>query len=268
MIRFPWRKRAIIVAGALLLAIAVASCGGGGGSDVTARPIDDSLLGTMAVYEVDLPGDFAGFVRIEGSGFKNNEQSAAEAFDPVDEAQDLERFGQEREYVRRYGPEAGGTTPTGAINFVSATRLFTDASGAKSYLADELADIEGSVGKESGGATIDKVERLKVGGIGDEAAAVRITMTVTGGASERQEYDTQLFFRRGRLLASLEAIRADQVDFKSDLETLARSLNERIQIVLKEAPAATPAPASSPAPAGSPIPTASPAATGTATPAQ
>jgi hypothetical protein len=262
MIRFPWRKRAILAAGALLLATGVASCGGGGGGDVTARPIDDSVLGTMAVYEVDLPGDFAGFVRIEGSGFKDNEQSAAEHFDPVDEAQDLERFAQEREYVRRYGPsEAGGATSAGAVNFVSAVRLFKDASGASGYLTDELTDIEGSVGKESGGITINAVERLKVGGIGDEAAGVRMTMTVAGGGSERPEYETLVFFRRGRLLVSLAAIRGDEVDFKSDLETLARSLNERIQIVLKEAPAV------SPAPAGSPMPSASPAAAGSATPA-
>jgi hypothetical protein len=241
MIRFPWDKRAILAAGVLLLATGVASCGDGGEADVTARPIDDSVLGTMAVYEVDLPGDFAGFVRIEGSGFKSNEQSAEEHFDPVDEAQDLERFAQEREYVRRYGPAgADESTPAGAINFVSAVRLFQDAAGASGYLEDELADIEGSVGKEAAGVTIDAVERLKLGGIGDEAAGVRITMTVAAEGSERPEYETRVFFRRGRLLLSLAAVRADDTDFKSELETLARSLDERIKIVLEATPVASP----------------------------
>jgi len=254
MIRFPWGKRAILAAGALLLAAGVASCGGGGKADVTDRPIDDTVLGTMAVYEVDLPGDFAGFVKIEGSGFKNNEQSAQENFDPVDELQDLERFAQEREYVRRYGPEADGSTSAGAINFVSAVRLFKDASGAAAYLEDELADTEGSVGKEAAGVTIDAVKRLKVGGIGDKAAGVKITMTVAGEGSERPEYETRVFFRRGRLLVDLAAIRRDDIDFKSELETLARSLDERIEIVLKEEPAVSPAPAASPTPEASPTP--------------
>jgi hypothetical protein len=256
MIRFPWGKRAILAAGAILLATVVASCGDGGEADVTARPIDDSVLGTMAVYEVDLPEDFAGFVRVEGSGFMNNEQSAEGHFDPVDEAQDLERFAQEREYVRRYGPpEADGSTPAAAISFVSAVRLFQDASGASGYLADELTDIEGSVGKESGGVTIDAVERLKVGSIGDEAAGVRMTMARDG---EGPAYDTRVFFRRGRLLLSLAAVRADDEDFKSELETLARSLDERIEIVLKEVPAASPAPAVSPAGEASPAAEVSP----------
>jgi len=210
----------------------------------------------MAVYEVDLPQDFAGFVRIEGSGFKDNEQSAEGHFDPVDEAQDLERFAQEREYVRSYGPaEADGSTPAAAIGFVSAVRLFQDAAGAGGYLADELADIEGSVGKEAAGVTIDAVERLKMGGIGDEAAGVAITMARDG---EGPTYETRVFFRRGRLLVSLAAVRADDVDFKSELETLARSLDERIEIVLEEAPAASPAPATSPAAETSPSPVASP----------
>ena len=250
MIRFPWGMRAILAAGALLLATGVASCGDGGEeADITARPIDDSVLGTMAVYEVDLPGDFAGFVRIEGSGFKNNEQSAEGHFDPADEAQDLERFAQEREYVRRYGPAADASVSGAAISFVSAVRLFKDALGAAGYLEDELADIEGSVGKDIGGTTIDKVERLKVGSIGDEATGVKTTMTLDGEGAEGPAYETQVFFRRGRLLISLAALRADDIDFKSELETLARSLDERIRIVLESAPAASPTPEASPAPA-------------------
>jgi hypothetical protein len=133
-----------------------------------------------------------------------------------------------------------------AISFVSAVRLFKDALGAAGYLEDELADIEGSVGKDIGGTTIDKVERLKVGSIGDEAAGVKTTMMLDG---EGPAYETRVFFRRGRLLISLAALRADDIDFKSELETLARSLDERIRIVLESAPAASPTPEASPAPA-------------------
>jgi hypothetical protein len=149
----------------------------------------------------------------------------------------LEQFVQEREYVRRYGPAADASVSAAAISFVSDVRLFTDAAGADGYLEDELADIEGSVGKDIGGAISDKVERLKVGSIGDEAAGVRTTMTLAGGGPA---YETQVFFRRGRLLVSVAAVRSDDVDFKSELETLARSLDERIKIVLEATPVANP----------------------------
>jgi hypothetical protein len=255
MIRLPGSK--ILVAGVLLLAMGAASCGGddGGGEDPTARPIDDSLLGTMAVYEVDLPGDFAGFVRVEGSGFKNNEQSAEGHFDPVDEAGDLERFAQEREYVRRYGPaENGSATQRQSISFVSSVRLFIDATGAGGYLEDELADLEGGVGKEVEGAIVNTVERVDIGGIGDEAAGMRSSMTLEDGGLV---HETQVFFRRGRLLITLTALRTDEVDYKPELEALARSLDERIDIVLEEAPAASPA-AVSPSEATSPAAEVSP----------
>jgi len=228
----PW------VAG-LLLAVAMAACGGGGEADITARPISDADLGTMAVYEVDLPGEFAGFVRTEASGFKTNEQSAEENFDPADEAQDLERFGQVGEYVRAYGPpEVEGTVAQGeAISLVSGVRLFGDAAGAAGYLQDELADVDGSVGKQIGGATIGEVSRFKVKRIADEAVGVRTRLMFRDDGSERLAYATAVSFRRGRLLLSIAAVRMDEKDVSAELELLLRSLDERIKVVLQAAPA-------------------------------
>lgn len=229
--------------GGLLLAMAMAACGGGGEADITARPISDADLGMMAVYEVDLPEEFAGFVRITGeSGFKTNEQSAEKHFDRADEAQDLEQFGQVRQYIRAYGPsEAGEPAPQeGAIGLVSGVRLFGDAAGASGYLQDELADADGSVGKEAGGATIEEVERFKVGRVADEAVGVRTRLMFREDGSERLAYATTVSFRRGRLLLGIAAVRMDDKDIGAELELLARSLDERIQVVLQAAPVATP----------------------------
>ena len=228
--------------GGLLLATAMAACGGDGEPDLTARPISDADLGTMALYEVDLPQDFAGFVRTTESGFKTNEQSAERHFDPADEADDLELFGQVREYIRAYGPPPiNGMIPQEeAISFVSSARLFEDPSGASDYLEDELADIEGSVGKDMGGATIEEVERFKVGGIADEAAGVRTTLVLPDDGSERPAYGTQVFFRRGRLLLTIAVVRTDDEDVSAELEVLARSLDERIQVVLETTLMASP----------------------------
>lgn len=227
----PW------VAG-LLLVMAMAACGGGGKADITDRPISDADLGMMDVYEVDLPGDYAGFVRTGESGFRTNEQSAEENFDPVDEAQDLERFGQVSRYVRAYGPPEvdGSAVQEGAVGLASSVRLFGDASGAAGYLQDELADVDGSVGKDLGGATIEEVARFKVHKIGDEAIGVRTRLVLREDGSERFLYSTTVAFRRGRLLSSIAAVRTDDKDVSPELELLARSLDERIQVVLQATP--------------------------------
>lgn len=220
--------------GGLLLAVAMAACGGGGEPDLTARPISDADLGTMALYEVDLPQEFADFVRTSESGFKTNEQSAERHFDPADEAQDLELFGQVREYVRVYRLPVGGQIPQReAISLVSSARLFEDPSGASDYLQDELADMEASVGKDMGGTTIEKLERFKVDGIADEAVGARTTLLLPDDGSERPAYGTQVSFRRGRLLLSIAVIRTDDKDVGGELDVLARSLDDRIQVVLQ-----------------------------------
>jgi len=226
----------------LLLAMAMEACGGGGGADLTSRPISDADLGMMAVYEVDLPEAFGGFVRTGESGFKTNEQSAEGHFDPADEAEDLERFGQVSEYVRAYGPpEAGGpATQSVAISFVSGARLFNDALGASNYLQDEVADLKGSVGKDVGGTTIEKLERFGIGGIADEAVGLRTRMVFRSEGSERLAYGTQVSFRRGRLLITITALRADDKDIGGEIKALARSLDERIRVVLQATPVANP----------------------------
>lgn len=231
----PW------VAG-LLLAMAMAACGGGGEADITARPLNDADIGMMDVYEVDLPAEFAGFIRTEASGFKSNEQSAEENFDPVDEAEDLERFGQVSEYIRAYGPpEVEGTVAQGeAISLVSGVRLFGDAAGASGYFQDELADVDGSVGKQIGGATIEEVSRFKIKRIADEAVGVRTRLMFRDDGSERLAYATAVSFRRGRLLLSIAAIRTDDKDVSAELELLLRSLDERLQVMLQAEPVTTP----------------------------
>jgi hypothetical protein len=242
MSRLPSGKSIIPWVSGLLLAIAMAACGGGGESDLTARPISDADLGTMAVYEVDLPQEFDGFVRTTESGFKTNEQSAEMNFDPADEANDLELFGQVREYVRIYElPPVGGQIPQGeAISLASSARLFEEPSGASDYLEDELADLEGSVGKELGDTTIEEFERFGVSGIGDEAVGVRTTVMSPDDGSERLTYATQVSFRRGRLLLSIAVVRTDDEDVSAELKDLARDLDERIQVVLETTLMASP----------------------------
>jgi len=232
----------------------MSACGGGGGDgDPTERPINNADLAIMAVYDPDLPQEFAGFVRTADSGIKTNEQAAQMAPDPEEEALDQEQFGQLGEYVRKYAPPGGGTPATDerAFRLVSTVQLFPDAAGASGYLADEATDLEGSIGKQSEGGTIQQVKRFKPPKIGDESVGLRMTLAVGEGDQERPAYGTQVSFRYGRLLLSVTLVRTDDTDIGREVETLARSLEERLKVMFEAQPEITPTSSgTSPTPSG------------------
>lgn len=233
----------VALAGALVLVVAMSACGGGGeDGDLAGRPITDSELAIMGVYEPDLPQEFADFVRTADSGLKTNEEAAEMHSDPQDEAQDQERFGQLSEYVRAYQPPVAATPATdgGAIGLISTVQLFQDAAGASGYLEDELADLEGSIGKESDSGTLQQVKRFKTASIGDESVGVRMSLTTSDGGQERPAYETQVSFRHGLLLLSVTVVRTDDKDVGSEVETLARGLEERIKVILGAQPVTSP----------------------------
>lgn len=242
MIRLPSGKRVVLWTGALLLAMGVTACGGGGEGDLTARLITDAELATMALYEVDLSEEASSFVRTVNSGIQTNEQSARRHFNPEDEIQDLEQFGQVSEYVREYKPPGGQAPATveGAIAVVSEVQLFRDVAGAEGYFEDDLVDLEGEIGRERDGETLEDVERFNVGNIADESAGLRTRMTVRDGGSERPAYGTRVSFRRGRLLVSITVVRTNDEDINDEVEALVRSLDDRIKIVLQAAAVASP----------------------------
>ncbi|GAG23072.1 unnamed protein product, partial [marine sediment metagenome] len=51
---------------------------------------------------------------------------------------------------------------------------------------------------------------------------------------------TQVFFRRGRLVVGVAVVRTNDKDVGGELAVLARTLDERIQVVLEAMPAASP----------------------------
>ena len=232
-------------AGALVLAVALSACGGGGEqADLTERPISDSELAIMGVYEPDLPQGFAGFVRTADSGLKTNEQAAEMHPDPEEEAQDQEQFGQLSEYVRAYQPPGAATSAAdgAAISLVSTVQLFQDAAGASGYMADDVADLEASIGKASNGSTLQQVERFKTASIGDESVGRRMSETIDEGGQQRSAYGTRISFRYGRLLLSVTVLRADDQDVSKEIEALTRGLEERIKVILSAEPVTSPTP--------------------------
>jgi len=223
----------------------LAACGGGDEEeDITALHITDAELTMMVLSMAELLEGYAGFEGIEVSSFKTNEQTAEEDFDPQDEAQDLERFGRVKEYVRIYGsPEIEEPLgPERAILLASRVQLFQEAEGASGYLKDHLAEMEGGAGKKSEGATMEQAERFRVGGIADESAGMRARMVFPEDDGPGFEaYGTWVFLRRGRLLSNVMLVTMEDKDVSAAVEALSRELDDRIQAVLLIAARPTPA---------------------------
>lgn len=245
MIGLSGAKCRILWAVALLVAVSLAACGGGDGeSDSTARDITDAELTIMALSIADLGEQYAEYEVTEDSGFRTNEESAARDFDPGDEAQDLERFERIKEYERVYErPEADGASDEeGPVIVASGVQLFQDSKGASGYFADDLADLEHNIGKESEGTILEQVERFDVADIEDESAAVRLELASGDDDPVVRSYGTRVSFRRGRLVASLLVVRTDDEDIGTEVEALALRLNDRIGAVLEVAAQASPTP--------------------------
>ena len=229
----------------VLLAGALAACGGGGGqeSEMPSSEITDAELTMMVLSMAELREGYAGFEGIEASSFKTNEQTAEEDSDPQDEAQDLERFGRVKEYVRTYGsPQIEQPLgPERAILLASRVQLFQEAEGASGYLKDHLAEMKDGAGKKSQGATVEQAKRFDVEGIGDESAGMRARLVFPEDDGPGFEaYGMWVFLRRDRLLSSVLLVTMEDQDVGAAVEALAREVDNRIQAILLIAPQLTP----------------------------
>ena len=227
----------------VLLAGALAACGGGDEEDITAGQITDAELTMMVLSMAELHEGYAGFEGIEVSSFKTNEQTAEEDFDPQDEAEDLERFGRVKEYVRTYGsPEIEEPLgPERAILLASRVQLFEEADGASGYLKDHLAEMKDGAGKKSEGATVEQATRFNVERIADESAGMRARLVFPeDDGSGVEAYGTWVFLRRGHLLSSVVLVTMEDEDVSAAVEALAREIDNRIQAILLIAAQPTP----------------------------
>jgi hypothetical protein len=230
------RSRALLGWVAVIaLSAALAACGDNGGPDLTLREITDEELSLMVLRRADLGEEYADLRFIEQSDFVTNETRVKWALDPEDEADDLERFDRLNGYEAVYVAFSRPTEEGGALDEIRlGVALFADAAGASDYLEDELTDIEQGIGGEHLGRTLEEVKRFKVGGIADRSVGFRARATAAPGQDSAAPTNiTQVYFRRGRLLADVAIGRLDEEDASEAVQTLARELDERIQAVLR-----------------------------------
>ena len=243
------QKIVLLVVGSFLATGILAACGGGAeeenaSENASGRDITDAELTMMVVSLAELGERYVGFEGNEISAFKTNDESAEEDFDPEGEAQDLERFGRVKEYVRVFGSPKNQEPlgSEGAILLASGVQLFEEAEGAAGYLKDYLAEMEDGTGTNSQGFTVGRGQSFKVQGIGDEAAGMRAVMAFPqDGGPGAEAYGTWVFFRRGHLLSSLLLVTTEDTDVSATVESLSREADNRIQAILLLAPEGTPA---------------------------
>jgi hypothetical protein len=234
------------VAIALLLSICLAvlsACGGGGGGDLTGgevgsdeleralRSVVDSDLALMVVPQEDLGDEFADLETDEGSGFVDNQEAADGTVDPDDTASDLESAGRLNGYELAYSDGSGSALEAGegVVQVATDVSLFRDAGAASDFLAKEAEDHQRFEGKEiRPSLTLEEVETFAVDGLGDEAIGLRVRASLAGA----ELYLTSVSFRMNRLVGGAWVFRADDASVNSQVEAIARTLEERVKDVL------------------------------------
>lgn len=223
----------------------LAACGGGNGADELERALQsvtENDLAIMILPQEDLGEEFADLEIDEDSGFVDNEQAADGTIDPHDTADDLEQAGRINGYELGYEApdwfsvlEAG----QGVIAVDTEVVLFEDGPAASEFLAKQVDDSLRLEGEEiQTGITLEEVETFQVVGLADEAVGQRRRISF----GDAQMYGTVVGFRLDRLLGSAAIVRADDANVNSQVEEIARALEERIEGVLLGDVVGTPVP--------------------------
>jgi hypothetical protein len=222
----------------LLVALAFLSasaCGGGGGpKDMTDREITDGELSLMVLPLSDLGSQYAQFeLSQDESGFQSNDKTIENAFDPEDEAADVQRFGRVKGYEEDYLSSAGLLGGTGPFHIATGVILHEQADGASGNLKNGVEDAQKAVGGTKDDATLETSEEFSVKDVGQEAAGLFQKGSVAGNDGGLTFYQTLVGFRQGRLIGSVSITRLDDEDVRDEATALARKLDDRILAVLR-----------------------------------
>ena len=224
-------RRGVLAAAAVCSLLAVAGCGGGGSSSTS--HVTRAQLARMV-----LPRSALGGVPVRDwvkhpVGFQTNAEFARGSLDSRLTAASLAEGGRLSGYVLGYSlshPQIvrALSRGSGAINVTTEVDLYRDAAGAGRVMARGISDLRSLVGKRiGGGATLAHGATFSVRRVGD--AGVGFTFDVIKGV---HIYFTEVSFRYGRLLAYVGETRADHKRVDAAVIALARSLDERIKLVL------------------------------------
>jgi hypothetical protein len=222
----PRSQRGLVLAGALVLA--GCSVGGREAQEPTEpHAVTKAQLAAMVLPAEELGPSIKGLEVDDDSGLLNNAEAADDSIDPDDTGESLRAAGRisghERSYVH---PKL--ISSKGVLGVGSAVELFEDPVYAAQYLHERLNDYE-RFRNAVPGLKLSEHSEFEAAAIGDEAAGQRVKITAPGVATG---YETDIVFRRGRIVAWVAVVRADRRDTREEALSLAAELNSRIQAVL------------------------------------
>jgi hypothetical protein len=225
----PRFVRGPVLAGAFVLA--GCSVGGEDSRPVAEQPeISRAQLAAMVLPAEALGASIEGLERDEDSGVIGNADAADDSIDPDDTGRSLKGAGRvtgyDLEYVHPRLISARGGKRT--LDVRTAVELFEDPVFATQYLQARLGDYV-RFRKAVPGVRLSVYSEFEVVAIGDEAGGRRVKATFPGVLTG---YVTDVVFRRGRIVATVEVVRADRSDARQEALRLAVELDRRIQAVL------------------------------------
>lgn len=231
----------MVLAGVLLLA----GCGLGQKDEPAAGEQPEITKAQLAVMvlPVDQLGEGVAALEVDDDvGLVDNRQAADDSLDPDDSGKSLRSDGRLTGYKLSYShPRLLSTKTKGVLGVGSSVEVLEDPVYAAQYLHARLNDYE-AFKKAVPGIKLSGVSSFEAP-VGDEAGGRRVKLSIPGVLTG---YLTDVYFRRGRIVASVEVVRGDRADAQEEALRLAGELDRRIQAVLsgeiKVEPAKKPGP--------------------------
>ena len=229
---------------ATLFALSAVASACGGGDDELKQALEslgENDLAIMVLPQDKLGDEFADLEVDEDSGFQDNKSRADNTIDPEDTADDLEGAGRINGYELMYHDPSWSALDTGegVLSVDTEVELFKDSDGASDFLAKQIDDYQQLEGEEvEADMVLEEVETFAVEGLADEATGLRQQVSF----GDAQVYGTVVAFRLDRLVGAATLARADDADVNSQVEEIARTLEERIEGVLLGEITGTPVP--------------------------
>ncbi|HEY7563131.1 MAG TPA: hypothetical protein VH650_13240 [Gaiellaceae bacterium] len=207
----------------------LAGCGvtGNDGSDGAKQPaVTKAQLATMIVPADDLGASIQG-LQVDESGVVDNKDAAENSYDPDDTGETMKGDGRVTGYELSYEhPKL--IASKGALGAGTSVDLFQDPVYAAQFLHERLNDYE-RFKNGVPGLKFSRYSDFEAPAIGDEGAGQHLTITIPGVVTG---YETEVVFRRGRIVALVAIARADRKDVREEALKLATELDRRIQAVL------------------------------------
>jgi len=248
--------RAAALLGGLALVALAAACGGDDETEpsptsvATAATSEERdaagpILMASALLAEDLPEGFT----LDEEKYLSNEDSINEERDysSVATLADLNRWGQILQYIATYSRATPPSLTGATLSLKEITALYRDEAGARaafeferarSSSPERLLDALPWPANSDLNAGEASVSPVSVSGMGDDRAAVQIEVTgsLPDVGSELKFFGQLLLVRRGREIGSVATVAVGSPHPVSELEALARLLDERMKGALEQSP--------------------------------